>query len=282
LALLIFMSKNNRKQAIGVFDSGFGGLNILHGIVKKLPEYDFLYLGDAARVPYGTRSPETVFGFAQQAVDFLFKKNCALIIFACNTASSDALRRIQKEYLPKFYPGEKVLGVLVPAAEFAALKTKNGRVGVMATPGTVSSGSFKREIIKINPKIKVFQNACPLLVPLVEAGEHNSKASDIFLKKYLAPLINKKIDTLILGCTHYGILEQKIKKITGQNIHIVSEASVVAIKLKNYLQRHPEIEKKLSKNGRQTFYSTDLTENFRILGSKFFGRKITVKKAVLD
>ncbi|MFA4818028.1 MAG: glutamate racemase [Parcubacteria group bacterium] len=275
------MSKNNRCQKIGVFDSGFGGLNILRGIVKKLPEYDFLYLGDAARVPYGTRSPETVYGFTQQAVDFLFKKNCALIIFACNTASSDALRRIQKEYLPQFYPGKKVLGVLVPAVELAASKTKNGRVGVMATPGAVSSGAFERELLKINSKIKLFQKACPMLVPLVEAGEQNSAAADIFLKKYLAPLLNKKIDTLILGCTHYGILERKIKKITGQNIHIVSEAGVVAIKLKDYLRRHSEIEKKLAKNGRRTFYSTDLTENFQKLGSQFFSQKIAVRKAEL-
>lgn len=247
------MSKNNRSQTIGIFDSGFGGLNILRGIVKKLPKYDFLYLGDAARVPYGTRSPETVYGFAKQAVDFLFKKNCALIIFACNTASSDTLRRIQKEYLPKFYPWKKVLGVLVPAAELAASKTKNGRIGVMATPGTVSSGSFKRELLKINPKIKLFQNACPMLVPLVEAGEHDSAVTDIFLKKYLTPLINKKIDTLILGCTHYGILERKIKKIAGKNIHLICEAGVVAIKLKDYLQRHPEIEKKCPRMANELF-----------------------------
>lgn len=276
------MSKNNPDKAIGVFDSGFGGLNILRGMVKKLPEYDFLYLGDAARVPYGTRSPETVYGFAVQAVDFLFKKNCALIIFACNTASGDALRRIQKEYLPKFHPGKKVLGVLVPAAEIAAAKTKNGKIGVIATEGTVSSGAFKRELLKINPKIKVFQNSCPMLVPLVETGEHNSETMDIFLKKYLAPLMSKKIDTLILGCTHYGILENKIKKIVGKNIRVVSEANIVAAKLKDYLKRHPEVEKKLAKNSRQTFYSTDLTENFKTLGGKFFGRKIAVRKTTLD
>lgn len=276
------MPKNNQNKAIGVFDSGFGGLHILRGIVKKLPEHDFIYLGDAARVPYGNRSPETVCSFAIQAVDFLFKKKCALIIFACNTASGDALRRIQKKYLPKFHPGGKVLGVIIPAAEFAAIKTKNGRVGVMATKGAVSSGAFKRELLKINSKIKVFQNACPLLVPLIEAGEHNSEAMDIFLKKYLAPLISKKIDTLILGCTHYGILENKIKKIAGKNIHIISEADIVAAKLKDYLKRHPEVEKRLAKNGRRTFYSTDLTENFRTLGGKFFGRKIEVQKANLD
>lgn len=276
------MLKNNRNKAIGVFDSGFGGLNILRGMVKKLPEYDFIYLGDAARVPYGTRSPETVCGFAQQAVDFLFKKNCALIIFACNTASGDALRRIQKEYLPQFYPGKKVLGVIIPAAEFAATKTENGKIGVMATEGAVSSGAFKRELLKINSRIKVFQNACPLLVPLVEAGEHNSEAADMFLKKYLKPLMNKGVDTLILGCTHYGILENKIQKIAGKNIYIVSEANIVAAKLKDYLKRHTEVEKKLTKNGQRIFYSTDLTENFKTLGGKFFGRKIKVEKAELN
>lgn len=274
------MSKNHRKF-IGVFDSGFGGINILQGIVKKLPAYNYLYLGDTARAPYGTRSKEIVYEFTKQAVDFLFANNCELIILACNTASSDALQKIQREYLPKRHPNKKVLGVLIPAAEEAVLKTKNKRVGVIATEGTVQSAAFIRELTKLNPKIKVFQNSCPLLVPIVEAGEQNSKAAKIVLKKYLEPLKKKGIDTLILGCTHYGILENKIRKIIGSKIHIISEAKIVPKKLKDYLKRHPEIEGNLKKNGAVIFFSTDLTNKFTSLGSKFFGKKIKGLKALL-
>lgn len=273
--------KIKRSKSIGIFDSGFGGLSIMKGIVKELPEYDYIYLGDTARVPYGTRSREVIGDFTKQAVDFLFQKNCQLIILACNTASSDALRLIQKEYLPKLYSNKKVLGVLIPAAEVAAEKTKNNKVGVMATAGTVSSGSFSRELKKIDSQIKVFQQACPLLVPIVESGEQNSEVADIILKKYLKPLLAKKIDTLILGCTHYGILENKIKKIVGKNVRLVSESKIIAEKLRYYLSLHPEIEKQVGKNKKREFYSTDITDNFRVLGSRFFGEKIEVKKAKL-
>ncbi len=276
------MTKNKRTKAIGVFDSGFGGLDIMRGIAKKLPEYDFVYLGDTARIPYGTRSTESVHAFTKQAVDFLFGKNCALIVLACNTVCSDALRLIQQKHLTKHYPDKKVLGVLIPAVEHASELTKNKRVGVMATEGTVKSGSFAREFLKINPDVKLFQQACPLLVPLVEAGEQDSKVADMLLGKYLEPLMKKNIDTLILGCTHYGILEKKIKKFVGKKITTVSEAGIVAEKLKDYLKRHPEVESKLKKNGSRSFYSTDLTENFEILGSKFFGKKIEAKKAALS
>jgi len=275
------MLKNKRQKAIGVFDSGFGGLNIMQSLVKVLPKYDFVYLGDTARIPYGTRSPEVVYEFTKQAVDFLFAKKCELIIFACNTASSDALRHIQREYLPKYYPSKKVLGVIIPTVEVANSKTKNKKIGVIATEGTVLSGAFSREILKINPQVKVWQNACPLLVSVIEAGEQDSVIMEILLKKYLKPLIAKKIDTLILGCTHYGILKNKIKKIVGNNIFVISEAEIVASKLKDYLKRHSEIESKLSKKSVNTFYSTDLTDKFQLLGTKFFGKKITVQKAKL-
>lgn len=275
------MSKN-KKKFIGVFDSGFGGINILRGIVKELPAYNYLYLGDTARNPYGTRSKEVVYEFTKQAVDFMFTNNCEIIILACNTASSDALRKIQQEYLPKYYPDKKVLGVLIPAAEEAITKSRNKKIGVIATEGTVESGAFMREITKIESKIKVFQNSCPLLVPIVEAGEQNSKATKIILENYLKPLKNKGVDTLILGCTHYGILENQIRKIISSNIVLISEARVVPKKLKNYLKRHPEIEKKLKKNGEVHFYSTDLTKKFTLLGSKFFGRDIKAKKVSLN
>lgn len=276
------MPKNSRKKAIGVFDSGFGGLNIMREIAKVLPEYNYIYLGDTARTPYGTRSKDVVYEFTKQAVDFLFRKKCEIIVLACNTASSNALHKIQQEYLPKKYPGKKVLGVIIPAAESAEMKTKNKRIGVIATEGTIRSRSFEREIFKINPEIKVFQNSCSLLVPIVEAGEHNSEITSILLKKYLKPLIAKKIDTLILGCTHYGILKNRIRKEIGDNITLISEAEIVAEKLKNYLERHHEIESELDKRGARFFYSTDLTENFKILGSRFFGQKIEVLKAKLD
>jgi len=270
-----------RNKSIGIFDSGFGGLSVMKGIVKELPDYNYIYLGDSARVPYGTRSKETVYKFTKQAVDFLFKKGCELIIVACNTASSDALRLVQQKHVPKYDASKKVLGVLIPAAEDACKKTKNKRIGVMATEGTVKSGAFIRELRKVDPKIKVYQKACPLLVPIVEAGEHDSEITEITLKKYLKPLISNKIDTLILGCTHYGILEPKIRKIVGEKMKIISESKIVARKLKNYLERHPEIEEKLAKKRKRIFYSTDLTKNFEMLGSKFFGEKIKPQKADL-
>lgn len=272
----------HKGKFVGVFDSGFGGIHILRGIVKELPLYDYLYLGDTARTPYGTRSQEALYEFAKQAVDFLFKNNCELIIFACNTASAEALRNIQREYLSKQYPGKKALGVLIPAAEEAVAKTVNKRIGVIATESTVQSGAFARELTKLNPRIKIFQNVCPLLAPIVEAGEQNSKAAKIMLEDYLEPLKKKGIDTLILGCTHYGILENSIRKIIGSRVAIISEAKIVPKKLKHYLERHLEIEKKLGRNGVVKFYTTDLTDRFILLGSIFFGEKIKAKRVSIN
>lgn len=270
-----------QKGSIGVFDSGFGGLNILKGIVKQLPDYNYIYLGDTARAPYGARSQEVIYEFTVQAVDFLFKQGCELIILACNTASSDALRKIQQEYLPAHYPDRRVLGVIIPAAEVAAEVSKVGSVGVVATSATVSSGAFKREIAKVAPNIKVKQNACPLLVPIIELGEQNSKGADVFLKSYLLPLKKAKIDTLILGCTHYGIIERKIQAMMGKNVQILSEAKIVPRKLKEYLMRHVELEGRLGKGCALKFYTTDLTEKFVQLGSKFFGQQIAAEKVEL-
>ena len=274
-------NKIKRKYFIGVFDSGFGGIQILKHIVKELPEYNYIYLGDTARVPYGSRSQEVIYNFTTQAVDFLFKKECQLIIFACNTASAKALRKIQREYLPKYYPDKKVLGIIIPAVEEATSKGHNS-IGIIATQGSVSSGTFVNEAKKINSKIKVFQQACPLLVPIVEAGEEKSEIADIMLKKYLKPLLAKKIDALILGCTHYGIMENKIRRIIGKNIEIISEGKIVAGKLKEYLSKHSEIEKMLAKDSKIKFFTTDLTDGFKTLGSKFFGKKIISQKVNLD
>lgn len=210
----------------------------------------------------------------------MFKNGCRLLIFACNTASSDALRKIQREYLPKHHLGKKVLGVLIPAAEAGVSKTKNGRIGVIATEGTVRSGAFVREIKKLDPTIRVLQRACPLLVPIVESGEENSRAAKLIIEEYLKSL-KKNVDTLILGCTHYGILRREIKRVVGVKVRVVSESDVVPGKLKEYLERHPEIEKRLGKRGTVRFYSTDLTDGFIRLGSKFFGKKIKVRRVIM-
>ena len=271
------MKKQKRHERVGIFDSGFGGLHVLRSIVRALPRYDYLYLGDSARAPYGHRPQRTILSYTKEAVDFLFAKNCGIVVIACNTSSSKALRTIQQRYGAR----KKGLGVLIPAAEEQALKTKNHRIGVIATKATVASGKFVKELRKLDKGVRVLQQACPLLVPLVEAGRQDSKEMQIALKKYLRPLLRKKIDTLILGCTHYGILEKKIRAIIGPKIAIVSEARVVPIKLKGYLKRHNEIERKLKKGGTGRFYSTDRTNNFKTLGSKFFGKPIRVEKVIL-
>ncbi|PIP28229.1 MAG: glutamate racemase [Candidatus Moranbacteria bacterium CG23_combo_of_CG06-09_8_20_14_all_35_22] len=273
------MTKN---KSIGIFDSGFGGLDIMKGIVRELPNYNYIYLGDTARVPYGARSEKVLYKFTKQAVDFLFKKNCEIIIFACNTVSSNALRKIQKKYIPKYYPRKKALGVIIPAVELAVQKTKNKKVGVVATLRTVESKSFLREFSKIDNNIKIFQKACPLLVPIIETGEIKTEKINEVLKNYIMPLIDKKIDTLILGCTHYGILKNKIKKIMGNNIKIIAESDIVAKKLKDYLRRHQEIEKKIGREKKRIFYSTGLVKKFEILGKQFYGEKIKVQKIKLS
>ncbi|MFZ2500856.1 MAG: glutamate racemase [Minisyncoccia bacterium] len=271
-----------KKKSIGIFDSGFGGLNIMRSIVRTLPQYRYVYLGDTARAPYGNRSQEMIYTFTEQAIDFLFAHDCELVIVACNTASSEALRKIQQEHLPQQHPTKKVLGVLIPAAEEAmAQKTCPRKIGVMATQSTVASNAYVRELKKVDATVRVFQKACPLLVPLVEAGEQNTPEATAVLKRYLKPLLNKNIDTLILGCTHYGILEKKIRAIIGPDITIVSGARVVPKKLKAYLAKHADLEKKLSRQSRADFYSTDCTDTFQILGSKFFGKTISVTKAEL-
>lgn len=270
---------------IGVFDSGFGGIDILRYIVKKLPQYNYMYLGDSARTPYGSRSKATLYSYTKEAVDFLFDHDCPLIIIACNTASAEALPKVQRLHLPKFHPGKKILGVVVPAVEAAAEKTANKRVGVIATEGSVFSGAFVREFRKINPDIKVFQQACPLLVPIVESGESDKKIVQRALRNYLKPLVEAKIDTLILGCTHYSILEGDIrtalKYLRANGIHIVNEGDIVAEKLAAYLKKHPEITKKLKKQSKRVFYTTDLTDRFERLGSIFFGEPISPRKARL-
>lgn len=254
---------------IGIFDSGVGGLIITKAIRKYLPKYDYVYLGDTKRVPYGSRSHETVYQFTKEGVKYLFEKEyCNLIVLACNTASARALRRIQQEYLPKYFKDKKVLGVLIPTAEEAS---KYKKVGVLATVGTVNSKTFPNEIKKLNRSVKVYQNPAPMLVPLIEAGEE--KQVVIFLKKYLTPLKAKshKLEAVILGCTHYPILKKKIKNILPKSVRIISQDEIIPKKLKEYLKVHKEIEKKLSKKGSIKILVTDITENVSLLTKKWFG-----------
>ena len=263
----------NSGMKIGIFDSGVGGLTIARNIKKIMPEYDYVYLGDTKRVPYGNKSHQAVFEFTKEAIDYLFRKeNCAIIIIACNTASARALRKIQQEYLTKNFKDRKVLGVLIPTAEMAS---GYNRVGVLATVGTVASNTFPVEIKKFNKKTKVFQNGASMLVPLIEEGG-NSKLSIPFLLKYLRPLLKKNIDALVLGCTHYPILKKEIKKIIPKRIHVISQEEIVPKKLKEYLAKHPEISKKLSKNKSMRILVTDKTQNMNLLVKKWFGKSKTV------
>lgn len=250
---------------IGIFDSGLGGLIVAKAIRAKMPEYDYVYLGDTKRVPYGNRTPEVVYQFTKEAVNYLFEKeNCALVILACNTASARALRRIQQDYKKT---NKKILGVLIPAAEESA---NFNRVGVLGTRGTVSSNTFPKEIKKLNPKCSVFQNPAPMLVPLVEEGE--SLSAIPFIKKYLQPLVSRKIEVLVLGCTHYPILKKEFKKLLNKKIRIISQDEIVPKKLQEYLKNHKEITKKLSKGGRAKILVTDITQNITKLSQKWFGK----------
>jgi glutamate racemase len=257
---------------IGIFDSGLGGLFITKALVKKLPQYDYIYLGDTQRLPYGNRSHETIYLFLKEAVNYLFEHDCALIIVACNTASANALRRIQQEYLPAHYPKRRVLGIMVPTAEAALENGEARRVGVLATQGTIDSNAYVREFKKIHPDVAIFQQAALLLVPLIESN--GTKFVDPILRDYLKPLLRKNIDTLILGCTHYPILKKEIKKICGKDIKIISPDEIISAKLADYLSRHPEMEKHLSKHKRREFLVTDLTNATKILSRKWFGTNI--------
>ena len=263
---------------IGVFDSGFGGLHVLKHVTTRLPQYGYIYLGDSARAPYGPRNSDEIYAFTKQGIEFLFSHGAQLVVLACNTASSEALRKIQMEYQALGNPN-KVLGVLIPFAEAAAASTKNGRVGVLATEGTVRSGAFVREITKLG-NIEVFQQAAPELVPLIEAGKQDSDEALLYIEKYLSPLLTHDIDTLVLGCTHYGIVQEKIKK-AAKGVYVVSERDVVPDSLARYLERHPDIEQTIQENVPSHFYTTGDVAHFETLGSLFFGSAIHAEYAEL-
>ncbi len=250
---------------IGVFDSGYGGLTILHGIRQLLPDYNYIYLGDNARAPYGTRSFDVVYQFTRQAVIKLFEMGCHLVILGCNTASAKALRSIQQRDLPELDPSRRVLGVIRPTAEVIGHLTRNNHVGLFATEGTVKSHSYDLEISKLWPDIKMSGVACPFWVPLVEYNEADSPGADYFVKKRIDELMHKDadIDTIILGCTHYPLLMSKILKYVNPNVRIVPQGEYVADSLKDYLHRHPDIEKACTKGGNCDYYTTENPDKFK-------------------
>lgn len=258
---------------IGVFDSGLGGLSVFREISDTLSEYNYVYLGDNARVPYGNKSKDLIYKLTKNAVEYLLKRDCQLVILACNTSSANALRRLQREYLPAFYPDRKVLGVIRPVTEYV-IDNHFKKIGVMATQATVSSESYVREIKKARPQAEVFQVACPLLVPMIEEGEAEGVSFDLILQKYTQPLVNKHIDCLILGCTHYGLIADRIKKHVPSDVDIISQGEITAEKLTEYLKKHDEIERKLTKNVERKYLATDVNPGFLKLTKLFLGKEV--------
>lgn len=248
-----------RKRPIGVFDSGFGGMTILNAIRESMPEYDYLYLGDNARAPYGSRSFDVVYEFTLQAVEYFFEQGVDLVILACNTASAKALRNIQQKVIPQKYPDKRVLGVIRPSTENIGDYTQTNHIGILATEGTVRSESYVLEIHKFYPQATVHQQACPLWVPLIESGEGMSIEGEAIIKKDVTKLLQQspEIDTIILACTHYPIIYSQIRKYVPENIQLIAQGAIIASKLKDYLFRHPELEEKISKNGQLTVLTTE-------------------------
>lgn len=268
---------------IGIFDSGYGGLTVFKEIEKRLPEYDYLYLGDNARVPYGTRSFESVYRYTYECVQQLFNLDCSLVILACNTASAKALRSIQQRDLPRYRSLRRVLGVIRPTSERLDMFTRTKKVGLVATSGTVSSNSYVLEASKFAPDIQVYQQACPMWVPLVENNELNNAGTDFFVQKELSSLFEQSpdMDTLILACTHYPLLLPEIRKFIPENVQVVSQGPIVAASLEDYLSRHPEIEALCSKNGRRDFLTTETPVNFDGKAALFYGAPIKSKQIPL-
>jgi glutamate racemase len=270
------------NKPIGIFDSGYGGLTVFRSIFKQLPQYDYIYLGDTARAPYGNRSFQTIHQYTWECVQWLFQQGCPLIILACNTASAKALRTIQQVDLKQEDPAKRVLGVIRPTAEVIGNYTKTGQIGVLGTKGTVQSGSYKIEIGHFFPEVKVHQQACPLWVPIIENGEHDKPGADYYVKEYLGQLMSQsdEIDTVLLGCTHYPLLQEKISNVLPGNIRVVSQGEIVAGSLIDYLERHPELEAGITQNCTQQFYTTtDDTADFDHYAELFFSAPVKSKFA---
>lgn len=274
------ISLSSKPGPIAVFDSGYGGLTVLEHLVTRLPEYDFIYLGDNARAPYGTRSFDIVYQYTLQGVKHLFDMGAHLVILACNTASAKALRTIQQNDLPLIDPTRRVLGVIRPSVEVVSTYSRSKHIGIFGTPGTVQSNSYPLELLKIDPNLVVVQEACPMWVPLVENGEASSEGADYFVRKHVESLLEQDslIDLIILGCTHYPILLPKIKPLLPIGVDVLSQGEVVASSLSDYLNRHPEIDSKCSKGGALRFFTTENPDKFEKMASLFFQGEINVVK----
>ena len=278
------MDANNENMApIGVFDSGYGGLTVLRDIKALLPQYDYLYLGDNARAPYGSRSFELVYDFTLQAVEYLFGQGCRLVIVACNTASAKALRSIQQNDLPRIDPNRRVLGVIRPTVEQVGEISRNGHIGILGTPGTIASESYNMEIAKLYPHFHAYGQPCPMWVPLVENKEYDSPGADYFVKKYIDQLMQRcaDIDTVILGCTHYPLLLPKIRQFMPQGVAVVPQGEIVAHSLADYLRRHPEIEQCCSRGSSTEYLTTESASKFEQSASVFMNVDIKAKRITL-
>ncbi|RYY30725.1 MAG: glutamate racemase [Chitinophagaceae bacterium] len=265
---------------IGIFDSGYGGLTVMKEIVRQLPQYDYLYLGDNARAPYGPRSFATVYRYTLECVRWFFANNCPLVILACNTASAKALRTIQQQDLPQLDANRRVLGVIRPTAELIGRESRTGHVGLLATTGTVASGSYPLEIEKFSPGLHVAQEACPIWVPLIENNEHNSPGADYFIRKHVEALMLKDpmIDTVLLACTHYPLIADKIREFLPAQTKVLSQGKIVADSLVDYLQRHPDLESGISRNGSRNFRTTDSAADFDQHATAFYGAPVAAEQ----
>lgn len=271
------------KGPIGVFDSGYGGLTVLKEIREQLPQYDYLYLGDNARAPYGSRSFEVIYEYTWQAVQALFDQGCSLVILACNTASAKALRSIQQKQLPLLAENKRVLGVIRPSTEALGEMTRSKHIGILATEGTVKSESYLIELQKFAPELTVTQHACPMWVPLIENNQQTTPGGIYFLQQDLISLLQQdpKIDTILLGCTHYPLVKETLQSLLPEHIQVVAQGSLVAAKLEDYLHRHPEIESRCRKEGNVTYVTTESASDFSINASRIMGLSIDAKHITL-
>jgi glutamate racemase len=266
---------------IGFFDSGFGGLSVVREIRTTLPQYSTVYLGDNARTPYGSRGLDTIYRYTLEGVVELFDRGSQLIVLACNTSSSVALRRIQQQYLPVYHPAKRVLGIVIPTAEEVAGLSRTKTIGILATEATVSSQAYPQEVFKIDREVRVYQQACPLLVPMIESGkfEKAREAASMYVEGLLKQ--DERIDTVLLGCTHYALIEHLIRDLVPPHIQLVSQGTIVALKLADYLRRHPEMETRLDRSGTQKFLTTEYSDRIQLLGTQFFGGPIDVETVSL-
>lgn len=266
---------------LGIFDSGLGGLTVAKAVRQRLPEYPLRYLGDTARLPYGNRSAEQLYRFTTEGVHFLLDQGCPLVIVGCNTASAVALRRLQREWLPEHFPDRRVLGVIRPVAEFMPAASQSGRIGVVGTASTVNSGAYARELTAVKSSVRVFQQACPLLVPLIEEGWGSRPEMARRVREYVRPLQQAGVDALVLGCTHYPMIRHHFTAAMGDACAIPDPAAIVADKLADYLRRHPEFEQRLARTGASRYFVTDTTARFGALATAWLGEPVSLELAHL-